>query len=100
MIHNTDLRTERVRAALTTLSTVGVAVAGAGIGALLASTLSPVAWWIIAVGLASHLVGMVGVRRVLSSSGYSPPGWQRLAYWLCWAAIGVIAIYAAANAVN
>ena len=98
MIHNSDQRTERIRSGLTTLSTVGAAVAGAGVGALLTSALTPVAWWIVAAGLISHLVGMVGVRRLLSSAGYRPSSWQHVAYWLCWAAICVIAIYAAVRA--
>ena len=94
MNHLPDQRRERQRSALTTLSAVGAAVAGAGVGALLASALAPIAWWIIAVGLGSHLVGMVGVRRLLSSSGYHAPVWQQAAYWLCWAAIAVMSVYA------
>ena len=90
----TDQGAERQRSALTTLSTVGAAVAGAGVGALLASALAPIAWAIVVVGLASHLVGMVGVRRLLSSAGYRAPVWQKAAYWLCWAAIAIIGIYA------
>ena len=90
----TDQRAERQRSALTTLSTVGAAVAGAGVGVLLASALAPIAWAIVAVGLASHLVGMVGVRRLLSSARYRAPVWQQVAYWLCWAAIAIIGAYA------
>lgn len=85
---------EPARSALTTLSTVGAAVAGAGVGALLATALRPVVWPLIAVGLVAHLTGMVGTRRLLTSTGYTAPGWQQAAYWLCWAAIGVILIYA------
>ena len=83
-----------MRAALTTLSAAGAAIAGAGIGALLAPTLLPLAWAIVAVGVISHLVGMVGVRSLLVSGGYRPPAWQKLAYWFCWAAIASIAAYA------
>lgn len=98
MIQYPDQGTERLRARLTTLSTVGAAVAGAGIGTVLAPTLTPVVWWIIVLGVTSHLLGMVGVRRLLSSAGYRPPLWQHMAYWLCWAGIGIIAVYAAVEA--
>jgi hypothetical protein len=95
-----DQNRERRRAALTTLGTVGAAVAGAGIGALLAPTLLPFAWAIVAVGVISHLVGMVGLRSLLASAGYRAPAWQRLGYWLCWAAIAVVLLYAIMEAVR
>ena len=88
-----DPSLERSLSALTSLSAVGAALAGAGIGALLGSELRPLAWWILAIGILAHLVGMVGVRRVLASSGYQPPAWSVAAYWLCWAAIAAIIGY-------
>lgn len=84
---------ERTRSALTTLSVVGASVAGAGLGALLGAGLRPVAWWIFAIGLIAHLVGMVGIRNLLAQGGYEPPAWQRAAYWLCWAAVGTVVAY-------
>lgn len=84
---------ERSRSALTTLSAVGTAFAGAGVGALLGTALRPLAWWIFAIGIFVHLAGMVGVRRVLAASGYHPPAWQFAAYWLCWAAITAITAF-------
>jgi hypothetical protein len=89
---NSADRRERARSALSTLSAVGAAVAGAGAGALLWKSLLPFAWAVLGIGLFSHLIGMVGVRQLLASAGYSPPLWQRLAYWLCWVIIAVIAI--------
>lgn len=88
-----DQRREEMRSALTTLSVVGAAVAGGGVGVLLAPALRPIAWLIVAVGLASHLIGMVGIRRLLSKQGYRPPGWQVAAFWFCWAAIAAILVY-------
>ena len=88
-----DPRLERSRSALTTLSAVGAALAGAGVGALLGTELKPLAWWIFTIGIIAHLVGMVGVRRVLASAGYRPPAWEVAAYWLCWAAIAAITAY-------
>ena len=84
---------ERSRSALTSLSAVGAALAGAGVGALLGSEIKPVAWWILAIGILAHLVGIIGVRRVLASSGYQPPAWQVAAYWLCWASIAAITAF-------
>ena len=96
----TSQAAERARSALTTLSTVGAAIAGAGVGALLASAVAPIAWWVVGVGLTSHLVGMVGVRRLLLSGGYQVPAWQRVAYWLCWAAVAAVTLYALLKAVG
>ena len=84
---------ERSRSALTSLSAVGAALAGAGVGALLGTELRSLAWWILAIGILAHLVGMVGVRRVLAAAGYHPPAWQVTAYWLCWAAIAAITAF-------
>ena len=83
---------ERTRSALATLSTVGAALAGAGMGALFWRSLLPLAWMVVAVGLVSHLVGMVGVRRLLAADGYEAPGWQRAAYWLCWVTIAIVVV--------
>jgi len=91
MTRNTDM--ERMRSALTTLSVMGAAVAGAGVGSLLGSDLWPLAWWIFAVGVLAHLVGMVGIRNFLAVGGYDPPTWQKAAYWLCWVAVGIVVTF-------
>ena len=88
-----DPSKERTRSALMTLSVVGAALAGAGVGSLLGAGLRPLAWWIFGVGLVAHLIGMVGIRRFLAAGGYVPPAWQKAAYWLCWAAIGIVVTY-------
>ena len=88
-----DLSIERTRSALSTLSTVGAPVAGAAVGALIAPALRPIVWIVLAVGLASHLIGMVGVRRFLAGRGYHAPARQHAAYWLCWAAIGALLLF-------
>ena len=95
-----DPSLERSRSALTSLSAVGAALAGAGIGALLGTQLRPLAWWILAIGILAHLVGMVGARNLLASAGYHPPAWQVAAYWLCWALIAGIAGYGIIEAVR
>ena len=84
---------ERARAALGSLSTFGAAIAGLGLGALIAPSLSPVAGVVILVGVIAHLCGMVGLRRNLFAAGYYPPLWQRFAYWLCWGLIVMVLVY-------
>ena len=34
------------------------------------------------------------------AAGYRPPLWQRLAYWLCWATIAAVLVYAVWEAVR
>ena len=82
-----QMTVERRRAASATLSTFGAGMAGLGIGILAAGRLGSLAWPILLFGVAVHLVGMVGVRRAASAAGYEPAAWERVAYWLCWAAI-------------
>ena len=82
----------RSAAALNTLSALGAGVAGVGLGALLASSLERVAWAILIGGLAIHLFGMVGRHRAQIQGGQATTGWEKAAYWLCWIAIGVVAV--------
>ena len=89
-----DPRLERTRSALSTLSTVGAAIAGAAVGALIAKALLPIVWVVLGVGLAAHVVGMVGMRRFLVRTGYDVPVWQQAAYWLCWLAIAAVVAWA------
>jgi len=85
---------ERQRRALTMLSSVGAALAGVGVGAYLAEQLSPAAPIIFAIGLAAHLFGMIGTRRVVSASRYAPAEWEQVGYWLCWALVAAAIGYA------
>lgn len=82
-----DENSERTRRALTMLSSVGAALAGVGVGAYLAESLSRVALIIFAVGLVVHLFGMVGARRAVKTSQYTPAAWEQAGYWLCWALV-------------
>jgi hypothetical protein len=84
---------ERRRSALATVATVGATIAGTGFGALLAQKLVSVAWALLAAGMVIHLFGMIGTRRLLSSSEYRPGAWEQLGYRACWAVIAVIAAY-------
>lgn len=75
------------------LSTVGAGTAGVGIGVLAADYLAEAGAVILAVGLATHLVGMVGRRRAQAAQLYRPVPWEQWAYWGCWAAIAGLAAF-------
>ncbi len=84
---------ERHQNAATLLSTVGAAVAGFGGGILLSASLNAFGWWLLGLGAAVHFAGMLGKRRLQARRDYSPAAWERAAYWLCWAALGVLAVF-------
>jgi hypothetical protein len=84
---------ERRRSAFATLSSLGAGIAGIGVGALLAAYVGGAAWLVLAVGLAVHLFGMIGTRRLLASGGYRPSRWGQAGYWLCWAGIAVLVAF-------
>ena len=86
---------DQKRNAALMLSVTGAAVAGIGAGALLGDALRPIAAAILIVGIAAHLVGMIGNRRAQSSMGYQFKWWEVGAYWLCWALIAAITAYLA-----
>lgn len=86
---------ERHQNAATLLSTVGAGVAGLGGGILLSVSLSSLGWWLLGLGAAVHFAGMLGRRRLQDRRGYSPAGWERAGYWLCWAALGILAVFVA-----
>ena len=59
---------DQKRNAALLLSVTGAAVAGTGAGALLGNALRPIAAAILLIGIAAHLVGMIGNRRAQSSA--------------------------------
>lgn len=76
------------------LSVSGAALAGVAVGVWWARTLAPIAWALLAVGLAVHAIGMT-VRHRLDrhETGPLPRGWQAL-YLTCWLAIGGVVVAA------
>jgi hypothetical protein len=92
MISPRRINQNRNSAAL--LSTVGAGLAGVGGGVLLAANLRPLAWWILGIGVLVHVAGMIGKRRLERQEAYEPAAWERMAYWLCWAAVAALAVYA------
>lgn len=68
------------------ISVTGAAIAGAAVGAWLATPLRPWAALLLIVGLLSHAVGMTARHRLDRSSGPLPRVWIAL-YAVCWIAI-------------
>ena len=90
----------RARAALGSLSAVGAAVAGFGAGVLFAGPLSALAWPAVIIGIGVHLFGMIGTMRLQSASGYIPSSIERIGYWLCWAMVAALLVYAGVDLVR
>jgi hypothetical protein len=89
-----DPRDDRVRAALASLSAIGAAVAGFGVGLLFGAELAALAWPAVAAGIAAHLFGMIGTMRLQSAHGYRPSALERIGYWTCGAIIAALLVYA------
>lgn len=94
-MRSASLRDDRASAALRSLSAIGAALAGFGVGVLFASALNAFAWPAIIIGIAVHVFGMLGTMRLQSVAGYAPSALERSGYWLCWVIIAVLLIYAA-----
>ncbi|GGD96562.1 hypothetical protein GCM10011515_15530 [Tsuneonella deserti] len=86
---------DRTLTMLGSLSSIGAAVAGVGVGILFASELAPVAWPALAIGVIVHLYGMVGGVRVRGRHGYRPGSLETAGFWACWAIVAGLLVYAA-----
>ena len=90
-----DAASEGRRRAFASLSGIGAALAGLGLGVILAHRLETMQWPILGVGIAVHLLGMIGTRRLQDESGYAPSALAQVMYWSCWLLIVALAVYAA-----
>ncbi|MBA4804235.1 MAG: hypothetical protein H2038_06265 [Brevundimonas sp.] len=88
-----DVALARRAKALDTLSVVGAAPAGLGLGALAAGVLKTAAAQPFAVGLFAHLGAMTARRRL--DADRPAAWWEEALYWGCWAAILPLAGYLA-----
>ena len=95
-----NVTADRAGATLASLSAIGAAVAGFGVGVLLAADLKPLAWPAVVVGVAVHLFGMVGTMRTRTAGGYAPTVAEKAGYWLCWAIIVALLAYGAVELVR
>ena len=94
MIATVGIGQDRARAALASLSAVGAALAGFGVGVIFAEPLGPLGWPALAVGVVIHLFGMIGIMRLQSAKDYQPSALEKVGYWACWAVILALLAYA------
>lgn len=87
---------QRQQNAAVLLSSVGAAIAGAGVGMMAVSSPVSLKWAVLVVGVVAHLAGMVGRRRVQHAQNYQFARWEHIGYWACWIAIVAVAGYAVA----
>ena len=90
-----DEALERRRAALSLVSAAGVLLIGAAIGLILPAAAQSLAWLLLVAGLLVHLYAMVATHRLLARADYVPSPWERASYWLCWAIVTALLLYAA-----
>lgn len=86
-----DVAAARRAKAIDALSTVGAGVAGIGLGALFAEGIRSGAPALLIVGLAAHLAGMIGRRRM--DAAHPAAWWEISLSWGCWGLIGALAAY-------
>jgi hypothetical protein len=89
-----DPGAETTRSALSTLSTVCAAIAGASVGALIGESPAPDGWGRLGGGLSSASRGHGPYAPTPSRGGYDAPGWQRATCWICWLAIAPVMAWA------
>ena len=79
-------------------SSLGAGVLGGGIGVLLAGYLAGLGLPILVLGLVMHAWGMRSKHAL--EAGAPQPWWSTALYWICWAALGALAVYAVARVVS
>ena len=85
------------RKAAELLSTTGALVLGVGIGLLVPTVGTAIAWLAVVLGVLSHSWGMYERHRLDLQAGVALPWWARLLYWLCWIGLAALAVYFAAQ---
>jgi hypothetical protein len=73
-------------------SAVGAGVLGLGAGVLVGHAIPGLGMPLLVVGLLLHAWGMTDKHRI--EAGAAIPAWSRTLYWVCWALLVVLAIYA------
>jgi hypothetical protein len=75
-------------------SSLGAGVLGFGIGVLVSSYVAGIGVPILVAGLLLHAWGMLDKRRIETKQGAAHVWWSTLLYWICWAALTAIIVYA------
>ena len=71
----------------------GAGLLGAGLGALAAAWLRPVAVALVLLGAALHGWGMLARHRLERRGGLALPRWSLALYWLCWLVLLGLGLY-------
>lgn len=71
----------------------GAGLLGAGLGALAAAWLRPVAVALLVLGAALHGWGMLTRHRLERRGGVALPRWSLALYWLCWLVLLGLGVY-------
>lgn len=74
-------------------SSGGAALAGAGVGVLLAKALAPVAWGLAILGIVLHALSMIARRHIERRAGVRLPWWSVALFWTCWIVLGGLAVW-------
>ena len=75
------------------LSTVGAALAGAGLALFAASWLSDWKYALAGAGLLLHTAGMYGKRAAEARTVTGRPLWEDVMYWGCWVILAGLAAW-------
>ena len=75
-------------------SGIGAGALGMGLGVLFASYLRSVGAMIVLAGAALHAIGMWDKHRAETVMHEHRLWWETLMYWVCWAALGGLFVYA------
>ena len=71
-------------------STTGAGLLGIGVGVLMAAWLRALGMAFVALGLVLHGWGMLDKHRL--EQGAARPRWSTALYWVCWLALGALAV--------
>ncbi len=75
------------------LSSIGAGFIGSGVALLVPSDLTRQAVPLLAIGLASHAVGMSRKHSLEMSEGSNRPRWAGMLYWACWLILAGLALW-------
>lgn len=78
-------------------SGLGAGILVLGIGVLAADYLQGLGVPILVAGLVLHAWGMADRHRIEAREGAAQVWWSTAAYWLCWALLAALVVYALAR---
>ena len=73
---------------------IGAGALGMGLGTLLTSYLRNAGATLVFAGIALHAMGMWDKHRLERSLGEESLWWETALYWICWASLAGVFVYA------